>query len=89
VEINVAVGQMDKVMQGNAASAEQSASAAEELNAQAGLMKQSVAELLQLLGGDSEAGKPATSPVITNRSRTVTPAAKLPRAPAARWHSSN
>jgi methyl-accepting chemotaxis protein len=53
-QINVAVGQMDKVTQGNAATAEESAAAAEELNAQAKVMKQSVAELLELVGGKSE-----------------------------------
>lgn len=50
-QINTAVSQMDKVTQSNAASAEESAAAAEELNAQAETMKQSVAELLQLVGG--------------------------------------
>jgi methyl-accepting chemotaxis protein len=50
-QINKAVGQMDKVTQGNAASAEECASAAEELNAQAETMKQSVAELVQLVVG--------------------------------------
>jgi methyl-accepting chemotaxis protein len=59
-QINTAVGQMDKVTQSNAASAEESAAAAEELNAQAQVMKQSVSELLQLVGGQrsdrSEAG---------------------------------
>jgi methyl-accepting chemotaxis protein len=50
-QINLAVGQMDKVTQNNAANAEESAAAAEELNAQALVMKQSVAELLQLVGG--------------------------------------
>ena len=52
-QINTAVGQMDKVTQSNAASAEESAAAAEELNAQADIMKQSVAELLQLVDGAS------------------------------------
>ena len=52
-QINTAVGQMDKVTQSNAANAEESAAAAEELNAQAEVMKQSVAELLQLVGGRS------------------------------------
>jgi methyl-accepting chemotaxis protein len=52
-QINTAVGQMDTVTQGNAATAEESAAAAEELNAQAETMKQSVAELLQLVGGRS------------------------------------
>ena len=50
-QINTAVGQMDKVTQGNAASAEECAAAAEELNAQAETMKYSVGELLQLVGG--------------------------------------
>jgi len=54
-QINVAVGQMDKVTQSNAATAEESAAAAEELNSQAEVMKQSVAELLRLVGGKSEA----------------------------------
>jgi len=50
-QINTAVGQMDKVTQSNAANAEESAAAAEELNAQAETMKGSVAELLVLVGG--------------------------------------
>lgn len=53
-QINTAVGQMDKVTQSNAASAEESASAAEELNAQAETMKQSVGELLRLVGGKAD-----------------------------------
>lgn len=48
-QINTAVGQMDSVTQGNAASAEESAAAAEELNAQAVIMKHTVAELLVLV----------------------------------------
>jgi hemerythrin-like metal-binding protein len=55
-QINSAVGQMDKVTQGNAASAEECAAAAEELNAQAETMKHSVAELLQLVGGKQGGG---------------------------------
>ncbi|MDB6053361.1 MAG: methyl-accepting chemotaxis protein, partial [Verrucomicrobiales bacterium] len=51
VQINMAVSQMDKVTQNNAANAEESASAAEELNAQAATMKESVAQLLQLVDG--------------------------------------
>jgi len=67
-QINAAVGQMDKVTQGNAASAEECAAAAEELNAQAEVMKQSVAELLQLVGGSQGGGNSrAESP---SRSRT-------------------
>jgi methyl-accepting chemotaxis protein len=52
-QINTAVSQMDKITQSNAISAEESAAAAEELNAQATVLKQSVAELLQLVGGNS------------------------------------
>jgi methyl-accepting chemotaxis protein len=51
-QINTAVGQMDRVTQSNAASAEESAAAAQELNAQAEVMKQSVRELLRLVVGD-------------------------------------
>jgi len=49
-QINSAVAQMDQVTQSNAANAEESAAAAEELNGQAEIMKESVAELLQLVG---------------------------------------
>jgi len=54
-QINTAVAQMDKVTQSNAATAEESAAAAQELNAQAEVMRQSVAELLQLVGSQKEA----------------------------------
>ena len=53
-QINTAVTQMDKVTQSNAANAEESAAAAEELNAQAATMKKSVADLLQLVAGSQE-----------------------------------
>jgi len=52
--INSAVAQMDKVTKANAGNARESAVAAEELNAQAASMKQSVAELLQLVGGHGQ-----------------------------------
>jgi len=64
-QVNSAVSQMDKVTQSNAASAEESASAAEELNAQAGTVKETVNELLSLVGrttaetaGRSQPGRP-------------------------------
>ena len=50
-QINLAVGQMDKVTQSNAAGAEESASAAEELNAQAECLKEAVSELQRLVDG--------------------------------------
>ena len=52
-QINSAVGQMDKVIQSNAASAEEDAAASQQLNSQAVTMKESVRELLKLVGGNS------------------------------------
>ncbi|HZL43089.1 MAG TPA: methyl-accepting chemotaxis protein [Verrucomicrobiae bacterium] len=54
-QVNIAVAQMDKVTQANAASAEESASAAEELNAEAESLKVAVAELLRLVGSQQSA----------------------------------
>jgi methyl-accepting chemotaxis protein len=50
--IETAVGQIDQIAQGNAAGAEETAAAAEELEAQSRGMRESVAELLVLLGAD-------------------------------------
>jgi hypothetical protein len=63
VQINVAVGEMDKVTQSNAASAEECAAAAEELNAQAGAVKLAVAELTKLMGDEGTQPGPVNSPV--------------------------
>ena len=52
-QVNLAIAQMDKIAQSNAASAEQSASAADELDAQAEAMKDTVAKLQSLVGGDA------------------------------------
>ncbi len=52
-QVNSAVSQMDKVTQQNAANAEESASASEELSAQAESMQQVVQELVTLVGGAS------------------------------------
>jgi methyl-accepting chemotaxis protein len=60
-QISKAVAQMDQVTQGTAASAEESASASEELSAQAQALNQIVAELGNLVGGDrrsASAGAP-------------------------------
>jgi len=61
-QVNTAVAQMDKVTQQNAANAEESASASEELNAQAEQMNQAVQELVALVGGTTEprGGRPQT-----------------------------
>ncbi len=50
-QVNLAVGEMDKVTQSTAANAEESAAAAEELNAQAEQMKVYVQGLVQVVGG--------------------------------------
>ena len=63
-QVNTAVSQMDKVTQANAANAEESASAAEELNAQAEILKGTVQELLALVGGNAMgASSPQTQSV--------------------------
>jgi methyl-accepting chemotaxis protein len=58
-QVNIAIQQMDKVVQGNAASAEQTASAAEELSAQAEASREAVGELAHLIGIDSNARQSA------------------------------
>jgi len=50
-QINKAVSELDKVVQQNAANAEESAAASDEMNARAEQMKQSVAELVTMVGG--------------------------------------
>ena len=52
-QINIAVSEMDRVTQSNAASAEQSASAAEELNAQADRLRQTIGDLFTLVHGQA------------------------------------
>ena len=51
VQVNTAVTQMDKVTQANASNAEESASAAAELTAQAESLQDAVGQLLGLVGG--------------------------------------
>ena len=78
-QINTAVAQMEKLTQANAASAEESASAAEELNAQAGDLQQAVRQLRFLIEG-GEANQP---PAADNQPEGFEPAAQLP--PPARF----
>ncbi len=74
-QITTAVSEMDKVTQGTAASAEESASAAEELNAQAESMKESVAQLLALVTGVGAGRAPAAvvAPLAANPLRSAAP----------------
>ncbi len=77
-QINTAVGQMDKVTQANASGAEESASAAQELNAQAAVMKQSVTELLTLVGHGASAGskrQPCAKPAAPIKKSATRPLA--------------
>ena len=60
-QVNTAVAQMDKVTQGNAANAEESASASEELSAQAQALNDMVNELVAMVNGSS-AVRSASSP---------------------------
>jgi len=62
-QINTAVSQMDKVTQTNAAGAEESAAAAEEMNAQAATLKGCVDELLTLVNGSADGSPAATRSV--------------------------
>ena len=55
-QVGVAMAQMDKVTQGNASSAEQTSSAAEELNSQAILLRETVDQLRQLIRSTSRSG---------------------------------
>ena len=53
-QVNTAMAQMDKVTQQNAGNAEESASASEELSAQAESMNQAVGELVALVGSSTD-----------------------------------
>jgi len=54
-QVATAVSQMDKVTQSNASNAEETAAAAEELNAQAALLKEAVGNLQRLAGAGARA----------------------------------
>ena len=77
---------MDKVTQSNAANAEESAAAAEELNAQAHAMKESVAELLKLVGGNQNSGNP--TPVQAEANQPIIPTRHTTRGSAGNGHLS-
>jgi methyl-accepting chemotaxis protein len=82
-QINSAVSQMDKVVQSSASSAEETAAAAEELNAQAQVMRESVADLMALVGGSArETRKEVTA--IEEKRPSPTVRRPMPRIPAMR-----
>jgi len=68
-QVGVAMTQMDKVTQGNAASAEQSSSAAEELTNQAQLLQENVEQLQTLIASTSQSAGTAVSYRPTRASR--------------------
>ena len=74
-QINLAVGQMEKITQASAASAEESAAAAEELSAQAETMKEVVHELRGLVDGTR---RREARPAAGDRSANFTTGAARP-----------
>jgi methyl-accepting chemotaxis protein len=86
-QIGKAIAEMDKVVQQNAANAEESASASEELNAQAMQMKDMVAELIAVVRG-KEAAHPASraKDIDTGHTKAGSPAVRLdaPKSPSVR-----
>jgi len=64
-QINSAISQMEHVTQSNTACAEESASAAEELSAQAGGLKEAIRELITVIGtATTSTSKPKPKPVV-------------------------
>jgi len=62
-QVNRAVAEMERIVQDNAASAEESASASEEMDAQSGQMKEIVASLVALIGGSGNDRRNGSSSV--------------------------
>ena len=81
-QVGVAMTQMDKVTQGNASSAEQTSSAAEQLNGQARMLQDNVEQLRALIAGTSRSGGETQAPPRSNGSHSQPYSA--PRQPAAR-----
>jgi methyl-accepting chemotaxis protein len=87
-QINTAVGQMDKVTQSNAASAEESAAAAEELNSQAVVMREAVSKLTRLVGGDQN-NAPAAKTLQNGFQASSQPSPGMPQTASNGHHGSN
>jgi methyl-accepting chemotaxis protein len=77
-QISKAVAQMDQVTQKNAANAEESASASEELNAQSQTLMAVVNQLRELVGADSGQSDAFGKPVFRKRLTAVRNAAEFP-----------
>jgi len=83
-QLNSAVASMDKITQGNAALAQQSAAASEELKAQAEGVRLAVAELMRMARGGETAAVVAGDTVKTPVRPTKSSPAARHRAPAAK-----
>jgi methyl-accepting chemotaxis protein len=79
-QINQAVIEMDKVIQRNAATAEESASASEELNGQSAQMKSMVDNLVSLVGGKREEPKKIGGALTVRGKSTPAPSGVKSRA---------
>jgi len=75
-QVNLAMDEMDKVTQMNAANAEESAAASEELNAQAATMRGYVTELVKMVGAGHGNGKRPKAGITAKREKK--PLAALP-----------
>ena len=74
-QVHTAVGEMDQVTQANAANAEQSAAAANELEAQADALQTALGKMTQLMEGSKNAAAPAP---LSDPPQTVPPGGPLP-----------
>jgi methyl-accepting chemotaxis protein len=79
-QLNLGLGQMDKVTQANASSAEENAAAAEELNAQATSMQQAIGELRRLVDTTRMAAAVSSEPPPTRvHSRALSRPSRIAR----------
>ena len=81
-QITIAANQIDKVTQRTAATAEESAAASEELNAQADQLRESVVILASVVGGSREEAAPREQPLRRPPAKTLPTKRPLGRAPA-------
>jgi methyl-accepting chemotaxis protein len=79
-QVGTAVSQMDKVTQSNAANAEETAAAAEELNAQAAMLLDTVNDLMRLVGGGDGASRSETR-AVAKPPRKTRPGVSAPEVP--------
>lgn len=79
-QVNIAVSQMDRVTQSNAASAEETAGAAQELNAHSISLKSAVSELVGLVEGGTTGASAATT-ITSPAPAAAAPELRRPAAP--------